>query len=245
MKLLIINPNTTEAVTDLVAKAARAAASRGTTVYSVTGKFGPKVIGSRAENAIAAHACLELAAKHAKGCDAVVLGVSLDSALWALREQLDVPVLGMNESGVLVASTVASRYAVLTFGQRMIPFYRELIEQQGMAARLSGIAAVDFPATAVFNDLKAVQRDTVAKCRELISGGAEALLLSGAAYAGMRAGLQKSVPVPLLDGVQCAVALAESLVRLGLPKPSAGTLAKPRGRETVGLDPALTRLLKN
>ena len=127
MKLLMLNPNTTRKVTNRVAQAARAAASPGTEIVSVTGRFGGKVIGSRSENAIAAHACLELAAMHAKGCAAVVLGVSLDTALWELREQLAVPATGMTKAGLLVASTVGSRYGVLTFGARMIPLYEELV----------------------------------------------------------------------------------------------------------------------
>jgi hypothetical protein len=56
-----------------------------------------------------------------------VLGVSLDTALWELRKQLAVPVTGMMEAGLLVASTVGSRYEVLTFGARMILLYEELV----------------------------------------------------------------------------------------------------------------------
>jgi allantoin racemase len=103
MKLLMLNSNTTRKATDRVAQAARAAASPGTEIVSATGRFGGKVIGSRSENTIAAHACLDLAAMHAKGCAAVVLGVSLDTALWELLEQLAVPMTGMTEAGQLVA----------------------------------------------------------------------------------------------------------------------------------------------
>ena len=68
-------------------------------------------------------------------------------------------------------------------------------------------------------------------------------MLAGAVLAGMNRVLQPRVPVPLLDGIACAVRLAEMLVSLGLPKPEAGSFAAPAGRETVGLSAPLAALL--
>lgn len=214
MKLLVINPNTTRAITDRLVKTARRAASRGTTIAGVTGKSGPKVVTSRADNAVAARNCLGLGAKHGKRCDAVLLGISLDTALRELRNKLAVPVIGMTEAGLLVASTLGERYGVLTFGLKMVGPYRELVKQHGLAARLASVAAVDLPPTAVFDDPAAVRRQTLARCKELIANGAQAIVLAGAVYAGMRRGLQKSVRVPLVDGIESAVVIAEGLVRL-------------------------------
>ena len=103
MKLLVINGNMTQAITDVCANAAREVASPGTEVVSATGTFGPQVIGSRSENALAQHGMLELAAKHAPGCDAIVIAVSMDTGLPALRELLSIPVVGMTEAGALMA----------------------------------------------------------------------------------------------------------------------------------------------
>jgi allantoin racemase len=214
VRFLLINPNTTQAVTDRLVKSARAVASRGTRITGMTAQKGPSIVRGRADNAVAARSCVALGKRHGGKYDAVLLGISLDSGLRALRRQLDVPVLGMNESGVLAASVLAPRYGVLTFGRHMIPLYREIIREQGMASRLAGLAAIDLPATAVFDDLDNVEKQTLDKCKALARNGAGAILLAGAAYAGMRAGLQKSVRVPLLDGMQCAVILAEGLVRL-------------------------------
>ena len=84
MKLLVINGNMTQAITDVCANAAREVASPGTEVVSASGTFGPQVIGSRSENALAQHGMLELAAKHAPGCDAVVIAVSSTPSAWAV-----------------------------------------------------------------------------------------------------------------------------------------------------------------
>lgn len=243
MKLLVINPNLTQAVTDAVAAVARNAASPGTDILAITGTFGPQVIGSRTENALAHHGILELAAQHHAGCDAVVLGVSLDTALYALRELLPVPVVGMTEAGLIGASLVATRVGVLTYGRRMVPIYEELVRSHGFAQRLAGVDCVDLPATATFSDPEAVRRLTLAACGRLVERGAEAVVMAGAAMAGLHATLQADVPVPLVDGIACAVPLAEMLARMKLPKPATGSLAHPGERAVHGVSAALAALL--
>ncbi|MCB1719144.1 MAG: Asp/Glu racemase, partial [Candidatus Competibacteraceae bacterium] len=70
MRILLVNSNTSDFVTDKVCQEARRAASPGTEIVPVTGTFGARVIGTRSENAIAQHATLALVAEHAADCDA-------------------------------------------------------------------------------------------------------------------------------------------------------------------------------
>ena len=78
----------------------------------------------------------------------------------------------------------------------------------------------------------------------LAAGGADAVILGGAALAGMGPRIQDGVTVPLVDGIACGVRLAEALVGLGLRKPGAGSYAAPKGRASVGLDATLERMLR-
>lgn len=246
MKILLVNPNLTQAVTDAVLAAARVRAAPGTELLAVTGTFGPAVIGSRAENALAQHGVLDLVARHAPGCDAVVLGVSLDTALWACRELLDIPVVGMTEAGLLCGATVATRIGLLTNGARMGPLYRELVQSYGLGERLAGVETLALTPQQMVGsplDIKAAQDAVVAAARTLIErDGAEAVLLAGAAMASMAEALQPQLPVPLLDGVGCAVALAEALVGLRLPRARVGSVSPTGGRAVQGVSPALTAL---
>jgi allantoin racemase len=235
VKLLLLNPNTTPAVTEAVLLAARAVARPGTALKAV--------IGSRAENALAQHGVLQLAADHAGDCDAVVLAVSLDTGLWACRELLPVPVIGMTEAGLLMACNLAPRIGVVTYGRRMGPLYRELAEGYGLASRLAGIATLDLKPEQTFTDPHAVHEATLAAARRLVDhDGAEAVLLAGAAMAAMAPTLQPQLDVPLLDGVACAVVLAEAQLALKLPKARAGSVSPTGGRLVSGLSPSLTAL---
>ena len=81
MRLLLINGNTTQAITDRCAAAARAVAGPGTEIVAATARRGPAIIGTRAENALAAAAVVELIAEHAGSCDAALIAISFDTAL--------------------------------------------------------------------------------------------------------------------------------------------------------------------
>jgi allantoin racemase len=81
MRILLANPNTSAAVTDAIAAAARSVASPWVEIKPVTARFGARVIATRTEAAVAEHAVLELLAREAEGCDAAIIGASLDSGL--------------------------------------------------------------------------------------------------------------------------------------------------------------------
>lgn len=242
MKILLINPNLTQAVTDRVLQAAQAAARPGTELVAVTGPFGPQVIGSRAENALAAHGVLDLVARHAPGCDAVVLAVSLDTALWACRELLDIPVVGMTEAGLHTAALLVPRFGLLTYGQRLVPVYRELVDGCGLLGRLAAIGAVDVTPEQTFSEPDRVLAAVQAEAQRLVDQGAEAVLLAGAAMAAMAPDLQPALPVPLLDGVACAVGLAETLAHQRWMKPRRGSVSATGGRAVQGVSPELQAL---
>jgi allantoin racemase len=103
LRILLANANTTEAVTAICAASARAAASPGTEIVPTTPRFGPALISSRVENAIAAHGILDCLAAHHAGCDAAIRAVSHDTALAAARQLLPIPVLGITEAACLTA----------------------------------------------------------------------------------------------------------------------------------------------
>ncbi len=242
MKLLVANANTTAAITELCAEAARAAAAPGTAIIPATPRFGPAVIATRAENIIAGHALLSLLAEHAGQVDAVVLAVSHDTALEAARQLMPCPVVGMTEAACLLACTQGSRFGLVTFGG--VETYRERIAQHGLGGRCASLVGVDATPQQAVADRPAVEAKVLAGITHAATEGADSVILGGAALAGMAARLQGASPVPLLDGIACAVTLAEALVRLRLPKPRLGSFAAPQGRESVGLDGALAGMLR-
>jgi allantoin racemase len=243
MRLLLVNANTSQLVTDKVVAQARASAGPGTEIVAVTGNFGARIIGSRTENAIGAHATLALAAQHAGNCDAVVIAVSYDTGLLAARELLPLPVVGMTEAALLTACMLGGRIGVITFGRRVRPLYEELVAGYGLASRIAGWRTLESDAAYAAGAHDELDRLIVASALDLVEHDlAETVVLTGAVMAGVPVRLQPEVPVPLLDCVACGVQQAQLLVRLGQPKPRSGSYAPPGARELVGVDAAIAAL---
>ena len=97
MQILMINPNTSQSITDLVVTAARRVASGGTTIQGATGRFGARYIASRAAAAVAGHAALDAYAEYGASADVIALSCFGDPGLGALKELARQPVVGMAE----------------------------------------------------------------------------------------------------------------------------------------------------
>lgn len=244
MKLLLINGNTTESITAKMADTARLAARAGTTIVPVTATFGARIVSSRSENAVAAHAVVTMAAQHHEGCDAVLIGISMDTALGALRELLPIPVIGMTEAAALIACTLGGRFGVISLGKRALPMYEEMLVAYGLGQRVAAVECVDIE-TRDYGDSARIGNAVVALADKLVQArGAESIVLAGAAMAGQHRELQDRISVPLLDGITCGVQLAELVAGLGLKKPSMGSYSHPGPKELINVDPALGELYR-
>jgi len=240
MRLLLANPNTSQSVTDTIATGARAVASPGTEIKAVTATFGARVIGTRTEMAIAEHAAIDLLAREATGCDAAIIGASIDSGLRAAREMLSMPVLGLTESALHVACLTGGKFGLITLSRRSAYALGEMVESYGLTRRCGGLRALDVGPLDLLRDPDDVARQIAAAAEVLVARDwVDCVVLIGAVMASMPARIQAAISVPVIEGVSCAVALAEALVRLRLPKATAGGYAALPGRELVGVDAAL------
>jgi allantoin racemase len=241
MNILVINGNTTQAITDRVAATARAIASPGTNILAVTAETGARVIASRTENLLGAHAVLSLAARHHANCDAAVIAVSTDTGLRAAREALPIPVVGMTEAALLTACALGDGIGFLAIGRRVSGMYRETIAMHGMSARVTAFHAIDLPPEG-FADPPSIAAPILEGIAALAEQGADAAIIGGAAFAGLATQLRDRTPIPIVDGVGAAVRLAEALVALAAGKAKSGGYAPLPRRELVGVDPVIDAL---
>ena len=239
-RLLLINPNTTPSITDLVLKHAKRFASKGTTLRAVSGAFGPRYIASRVGYAIAGHAAVDALANDKAAKDAVVLACFGDPGLAALKEISKVPVVGMAEASILQAAAVGRRFSIVTGGERWKPMLEEFVAAQGLASRLASVRTVAPTGADIARNPKAAMALLAKGCTACArEDGADVVILGGAGLAGLAAKLRPSVDIPLLDGVACAVSMAEALTkqkpgRMGTP---------PAPVDSIGLSKGLAKLI--
>ena len=244
MRILLINPNISESVSELIASEARRSASPGTEVEVLTAPFGVAYIETRFEALIGGYAAAQLAAEHHAGYDAVVVAAFGDPGLSALREVLPVPVTGMTEAALASAHLLGHRISIIAISQRIQAWYREVVESYGFGGRLASIRALDRPITAIGG----VQQEHAQALLELAEravrdDGAEVIVLAGAPLAGLARSLHGRLPVPVVDGVSSAVRHAQTLVALQPGRARQGSFAMPPVKPHRGLPDAIARLL--
>jgi len=215
--LLLINPNTSAAVTDLLARHARALAPAGAVLHAVTASFGAPYIASADAVALATQAVPAAWAAHLAGHaapDAVLVACFGDPGVQALRSTAGVPVLGlaevaMREADALAAAHPAGRYAIVTGGAAWGPMLEDLAVQLGLAQRLAGVVTVERTGAELLADPVAAQALLLGACQQaLVLGGVRAIVIGGAALADLAAPLAAQVPVPLIDNVRAGLRAA-------------------------------------
>lgn len=242
MKLLLANGNTTQAVTDLVVAEAIRCAAPGTSVTGATARFGVSIVSTEAENDIAAHAVLDLLAATWPGHDAAILAISYDTALASARQILPIPVIGMTEAALHTACLLGRRYGAISFGGGSRGMMLDVVARTGLAGRMVAMEIIEPAGTAEFLRAGALDDAICETAVRLAAGGAEAVVVCGAAMAGVGHRLQPRVAVPLLDGIGCAVRQAEALVRMSLP-PRAPLRRMAAGAPLTGVSPELAARL--
>jgi Asp/Glu/hydantoin racemase len=220
MKLLIINPNITEPMTASMAAEARRFASPGTQITAVTAAFGTQYVENRVEAAIASHAVLDALAKHAPGHDAAIVSAFGDPGLAAAREFADIPIVGIEESAILAAWMLGRRYSIICLTPRLRTWYIECAHEHGLAGRLASVRALEAPIADITQAKEQFRDRLIEHCMQAIEqDDAEVIIFGGGPIAGLAREAADAIPVPTLDGVSCAVRMAEALVGLQ-PRPA-------------------------
>ena len=230
--LLLINPNTSAHVTDLLARHATALAPAGATLHAVTAPFGAPYIATpeaadTATQAVPAAWQAHLA-DHAPP-DAVLVACFGDPGVAALRAATAVPVLGlaevaMREADTLAAADPAGRYAIVTGGAAWDPMLEDLATRLGLRDRLAGVVTVERTGAELLADPPAAQALLLGACHQALAlGSVRAIVIGGAALADLAAPLAPQVPVPLIDNVRAGLRAAWHAACTPNPHPSTET----------------------
>jgi allantoin racemase len=195
-RLLLVNANTTTAMTDRMADVA-AARLKGT--WSVVGKtvpFGEPYVASRRAYAIAAHAVVALAddlVARRDIPDAMLIACFGDPGLLAARDILPCPVFGMAEAACSSMIGRQRRYGIITGGAAWGPMLREFLRMMQLDENLASVRTVALTGAEIAADPGRATGILAEAARAAIAeDGAEAILLGGAGLLGQAQALAKA-----------------------------------------------------
>ncbi|MFN0163048.1 MAG: aspartate/glutamate racemase family protein [Burkholderiales bacterium] len=240
-RILVLNSNTTASVTDLVLRHTREVLGSGHVCIGATARFGARYISNEAAYAIASHAALDAYAEAGSGFDAVLLACFGDPGLFALKEVAPVPVVGLAEAALIEAGEVGP-VSIVTGGALWKVMLERLALALGMRERIASIRTITWTGDRIAADPDGAVTYLAEEARAAARmDGARALVLGGAALAGMAPRIAPLVDMPVIDSVHAGARVAARLAEAYLAAP-----AKPAARAptpTVGIGPSLARLI--
>jgi allantoin racemase len=227
-QIWVINPNTTQAMTDTIEACARAVVAPGVSVVGVTSEIGPPSIESHYDEARSVPGVLQAVERgERQRADGYVIACFGDPGLDAAREIATGPVIGIAEAAMQTASHLGRGFSVVTTLARTMGRAADLAERYGMHRFCLGIHACELPVLDLDTDPNARKIVTEA-CRDAVeSDGSDVVVLGCAGMADMCRDISAELRVPVIDGVTAATLTVQSLVAMGLGTSKRSEFAPP------------------
>jgi len=214
-RILVINPNSTEAVTAGIDSAMEPLRmSGGPAIECVTLREGPPGIETQAHVESVVAPIMAAVKSRDNDCSAFVIACYSDPGLHAAREVTSKPVLGIAESGILTALTLGQRFGVISILRKSIARHLRYVGQMGLSERMAGDRAIGLGVVELADEARTFSRmaEVAAELRD--EDGADVLIMGCAGMARYRDRLQRHVGLPVVEPSQAAVAMAIGRTRL-------------------------------
>ncbi len=215
--LYVINPNSTQSVTDGIDAAIDPlrpmAQGLGIDIACLTLAEGPHGIESQSQADLTIPHLLTLA-ERLDDAAAFVIACFGDPGLHALRDRTPKPVLGIQECAVTSALTLGQRFGVIAILPASIPRHLRAFGAMGVMDRLAGDRALNVGVTELADANSTFARMTEIGKELRDQDGADTLILGCAGMAQYRPELEATLGIPVIDPCQAATAAALGRIAL-------------------------------
>lgn len=235
MRILVVNVNTTESMTEGIVASARRAASPGTEIIGLTPTFGAESCEGNVESYMAAIGVMDAVSRYEGDYDAVIQAGYGEHGREGLQEMLSVPVVDITEAGASLAMYLGHKYGVVTTLDRTVPLIEDRLKLAGLDDRCVGVRASGMAVLELEREPDRAVDEIVGQAREAVEKDrAEVIVLGCGGMAELEDRVRERTGAPVVDGVKAAVRIAESLVGLGLSTSKVRTYAAPRPKRITG-----------
>ncbi|EME86797.1 uncharacterized protein MYCFIDRAFT_77383 [Pseudocercospora fijiensis CIRAD86] len=224
IRILLCNPNATQSMTDSCLKSLFSTLAPDVSVIGFTGpsNIAPTAIEGLFDSVLSAAACARalLPIQKQESYDAILVACYSNHPLIPmLREEFEIPVIGIMEASLLAARTLGARFGIVATSQRSKVMHQDSVKVYGMEGICAGIESCDLGVL----DLERLPRrqvvDVMRKvARKLVGQGAEVLTLGCAGMTDMKSAVEEAVVeegVQVVDGVVAGVQHLVGIVRMG------------------------------
>jgi Asp/Glu/hydantoin racemase len=213
--LIVINPNSSQMVTDAIDLAINPLRRFGTPVRCLTLAEGPLGIESQKQADLTIAPMLDLAAAQTDAAGYVIACFG-DPGLYALRDQTPLPVVGIQQAAVMTALTLGQRFGVIAILPNSIPRHMRAFGAMGALGRLAGDRALGLTVADLADERVSLEAMIATGCKLRDGDGADVLIMGCAGMARYREALETAIGLPVVEPCQAAVSMALGQIALKL-----------------------------
>lgn len=213
--LVVINPNSSQHVTDGIDVAVDPLRSFGIPIRCLTLKEGPPGIESQLQADLTIAPMLKLAAAQHDAAGYVIACFG-DPGLHALRDQTALPVVGIQEAAVMTALTLGQRFGVIAILAASIPRHLRAFGAMGVIERFAGDRALGLGVAELSDEETCLSAMIATGERLRDEDGADVLIMGCAGMARYRAAVSAVTGLPVVEPTQAAVSMALGQICLSL-----------------------------
>ncbi len=229
MKIMVINPNTSQSMTDHIRHELILIKRPDTELAVICPDKGPELIASSYDEAYAVPPMLELVNKANKeNYNAIVIACFSDPGLHAAREISFIPVVGIEEFSFHAAAMLGARFSIITPFKARIHAKEEDVYRCGLSRFLASVRSLDLNvAETASNPEKAQKKILKVAGKAVAEDGAEVIILGCAGLTGYSEEIEKKLMIKVIDPTSLAFKYAEAIADLGLAHSKIGFFATP------------------
>jgi allantoin racemase len=212
--ILVINPNSTEAVTRAIDEACEPLRiPGGPGIECVTLQEGPPGVETQQHVDGVVGPLVRMVSGREHDHAAFVIACYSDPGIHSVREVTKKPVLGIAECGILTALTLGQKFGVIAILRKSIARHLRYIGALGVGGRLAAEVPVGLGVTELADAKKTFGRLVEVGTELRDAHGADVVVLGCAGMARYRKPLQDAIGVPVVEPTQAAVTMAIGRVR--------------------------------
>ena len=166
-----------------------------------------------------------------EGWDGILLGCYGDPGLDALREIVEIPVVGAGQATALMASAVSRRYSVITVTDSVIGPLEQTLRNSGGGAKLASVRAVNIPVLELHRDRELAIEVTLEEGRKAIEQDRADALVVGCMSMGfleIPEACQAELGVPFLNPARVQLKFLEAMLGAGLSHSKHAYMTPPK-----------------
>ena len=211
IRILIINPNSSEAITKGIQECAEAFADGDFQVETVSNPTAPEYLHCYEDRAVAAAGMISIIQANEDKYDAFLIGAHCDPNLDAMKEICSKPVVGMGESSMKFATLLGHSFSVVSANLASVQNKYNQINTYYLNGYNASVRAPR-ESLASFSQVDIMKQQARLAVEEDL---AEVIVLGSGGMCGVAEEMSRELGVPVLDGIICGLIVAVGMVKAG------------------------------